>query len=380
MPTHKSVVLVTREPATVTAVATALRANGHFASENVCGDLQDLAGRLKTTPAGAALVDLNTDPEHTFSKLAALAREFRDTEFIILSDAMRSDLMLEAMHAGARHFMIKTAILTELPDVLKRLRRSGHTPHPGSLISVFSASGGSGATSVAINLAWEMQLAIKMPVILIDLDSWARTITHYLGLELEFGLAELLNRSGEIDSALITSVATPYAENLSVLVGSRSARMFDPAVIDPHRLRVVVEACQEAYRSVVVDVPRVYNTTTSELARHSNAILIVFQATVKDIHTLRDIIEALVEDGVPQNLIHPVLNRFHKRGQTIPLEDVQKAVGACPVTTLANDYVSASKAVNLGKPLAQITPNSEFRRDIQKFAARLLEPVLKGVA
>ncbi len=65
------------------------------------------------------------------------------------------------MQAGARHFLRKSAIQTELDPVLEHLLSHGpqESTRLGVVLSVFSCSGGCGATTVAINLANELRLA-----------------------------------------------------------------------------------------------------------------------------------------------------------------------------------------------------------------------------
>src|SRR6185312_6715325 len=87
-----------------------------------------------------------------------LARWFPDTRFIVLSTAMGNELLLDAMKAGARHFLLKAAIVAELHDVLKRLSSDSAPSSTGAAVTILSAGGGCGATTVAVNLAAELQL------------------------------------------------------------------------------------------------------------------------------------------------------------------------------------------------------------------------------
>lgn len=367
-----SIVVMSSEPTTVDAVAAALGANqGRLGPENICADLRGLAVRLRTAGTEAVLVDVNGNPHKTLAELDGLVRQFHDTTFIVLANEMPSDLLLEAMQVGARHFLTKDSIETQLPGVLERINHAGAPVEPGRLTTVLSACGGVGATTLAINLAWEMQLLSNERVLLMDLDPWANTICRYLGIEPRFGLMNLLERPGRFDRSLVQGDAVAYAEKLSVLGGAPDARMFDAFHFDSERVVELLGVCQEAYRGVVVDLPRVSQSLAGELARRSDAVLVVFQAAVKDIQAARLAIAALVEHGVPPAVIHPILNRHRKRGQMIPMEDIEKALTGLRVVPLSNDYVSTIQAANLGLPLAQAARNSEFRRDIQKLAATL---------
>jgi Flp pilus assembly CpaE family ATPase len=42
-----------------------------------------------------------------------------------------------------------------------------------------------------------------------------------------------------------------------------------------------------------------------------------------------------------------------------------------PLGLLSNDYYGVTEAVNLGKPLAQAAPRSDFRRDLKRLAGEI---------
>jgi len=75
--------------------------------------------------------------------------------------------MLEAMQAGARHFMNKKSFGSELDNILERLLVDDVkvTSDLGQIVTVFSASGGCGATTVCLNLANELRLESMQPVL-----------------------------------------------------------------------------------------------------------------------------------------------------------------------------------------------------------------------
>jgi hypothetical protein len=61
----------------------------------------------------------------------------------------------------------------------------------------------------------------------------------------------------------------------------------------------------------------------------------------------------------------PVAARYSRRGTRITLDEARQALGGFELATLPNDYPSASEALNLGKPLAQVAPRSELRHHAQ---------------
>src|SRR4051812_28450418 len=175
---HRTIVLMSDQPATASAVNAALQSNGNGSApsgEDVCRDVRDLAARLEQNGgAQAALVDIDGRPNQILAALEPVVRRFPETRFIVLANSMESDLMLEAMQMGARHFMAKQSIPATLASVLDRLcdnsSSRGGSEREGNIVSVLSAGGGCGATTLAVNLAAELQLAGSASNLLIDLD------------------------------------------------------------------------------------------------------------------------------------------------------------------------------------------------------------------
>ena len=154
------------------------------------------------------------------------------------------------MHIGARHFLAKQSISADLPGVLKRLipNESAEARRFGVVVTLLSASGGCGATTLAINLADELQLANSERALLVDLDGHYGALASYLGVEGQYGLADILADPARIDSQLISSTAVPYSERLHVLIGPASPDLPQPPAVEYRHLGTVIDLCKRTYR------------------------------------------------------------------------------------------------------------------------------------
>jgi pilus assembly protein CpaE len=378
----KHVLLLSTEPATVRAVTTALENNGKLAHDDVYRHTAEVARRLEQGRCPAVLVDIDHEPHLTLSAVEPLARRFAETRFIVLSTAMQNDLLLEAMKVGARHFLLKDSIVADLHGVLKRLCPDATPTANGSAVTVLSAGGGCGGTTIAVNLAAELHLlagekADRRPSLVIDLDAQYGAVAAYLGVEGEYGIFDLLGRSGSIDSQLIQSTALTHSEQIHALISASRDRLGDPISLDPERLGEAVDACKGTYDWTVIDAPRISTAAAAELARRSAVTLLLLQLTVKDIRAARRMLSGLIDRGVPAQSIRVFATRYRRRGQLIEPDEAKKALGL-PVDhvlgLLSNDFSAVTEAINLGKPLAATAPRSDFRRDLQKLAAETPAP------
>ena len=376
----RPVLLLTNELSTVNAVSTALESNGKLDPGNVCQDLSVLTGRLEREAVPAVLVDIDQNPRQTLLSIEPLARRYSQTRFVVLSKSLDSTLLLEAMQAGARHFMVKQSVAAELHDVLIRLCPPAENANAGRAITILSAGGGCGATTIAINLASEVKLASGMTdnsaSLVVDFDHNYGSVGTYLGVDADYGVFDLFERSDAIDEQLITSCAVAQPGGTPALLSTSRARLGDPCPeLDPRRVSQLLDACRSAHPWTVVDAPRVTMPAAAALATHSDATIIVMQLMIKDIRIARHMMQSLITAGVPAASIELVVNRYKRRSSFITIEEARTAMGldeSVTMTCFSNDYAAANGAVNLGKPLSQHSPRSDFRRDMQRLATRIV--------
>jgi pilus assembly protein CpaE len=259
----------------------------------------------------------------------------------------------------------------------------------GAVYTILSAGGGCGSTTLAVNLANELQLAQKAPegrALVVDLDTVYGAVGSYLGVEGEYGILDLLARNGPLDGHLVETSTVAYGDRrLHALVSTASAHVGDPVVYDPSRLASAVAACASGYPATVIDAPRVGLAAAAELMRESDVTLLLMQLTVKDIRAARRMIGSLAPAGTnvgttTRGSIFPVVSRYSRRGAMITFDEAKRALGGFELGVLPNDFPAAAQSLNLGKPLAQCAPKSELRREIQQLAAKLTAAHARNIA
>jgi pilus assembly protein CpaE len=385
----RGVFLMTSDPQTERQVSEALRLERELAVETACKSLPDLVRELNSGPAPAVLVDLGQQPERTLALLDPIISRFADTRFVVMAANPSQSLLLEAMQVGARHFVAREAITADLANVLRRIIpngavRGGRGGH-GFVATILSASGGVGATTIAINLANELRLAALSPTLLVDMDNYCGAAAAYLGLRPSYGLDAVLADAERIDGELIKSSSAIHDQNLYVLESpsaSTRARHSHNAESDHlkyQHLPRFMAACKESFPYTVIDAPRLPLETAAELASSSTLTLIPFQATVVGIRAVRELINALVGQGCSGELLLPVINRFQKRKAMIGYEEVCKAL-ARPTAPgrIENDYAPAVESINYGKPLSQASARSTLRKALASLANQIHQAHTSG--
>lgn len=367
------IALLSKDAETVKTVSSALVASPEIQLNGTYPNLQQLVRHLEKTQVPAALVDIEDNPAEMLPALAPVIARFPKTRFIVLSDGLRNDVVMKAMEIGARYFLLKESVPSTLIDILRRLviDITLHNGRRGFVTTVLSAGGGCGSTTVAVNLANEIQLQSGEPALLVDLDCAYGAVATHLGIRGRYSIADVLTHNEAIDPALVRSSALAYSEGLHVLISPASVNFENPLNLHLENLPKAIEACKQSYTHTVVDAPRVSMDTAAGLAGESMITIICFQSTVKDVRLVHSIFSALTERGVNASSILPLANRYRKRGSMLSMEEIRQALGDLPIEQAANDYKSAMKGVNYGQPLAEVAPRSLLRKDLRRIVVRI---------
>ena len=369
-----NILLVTKESATKDEIKSALDKSDLMNLAGICKEVSELRSYLSNKKVQAVVIDIDPDPTRLLYELAAILTAYPKIYVVVVCSHFSKKLALQAMQAGVRHFLEKNTIESDLTKELQQLIHGGAKKEAGfdsKVISILSAGGGCGATTVAVNLASELQILSSNPVLLIDLDSYYGTVSTYLGIKSQFGIADVLAHKGLIDRHLIQSSAYSYMEDFHVLpspVGMESPRAKS---IQFENLPGVLEACREVYRYTIIDAPRIPTSDVEKLAGFSDIVLLVFQLTVKDVNYARSKVLSLIKSGIAAEKIISLANRVKTRGPLVRFEDGKKAVGAKFCMAIRSDWRKAMKSLNNAKPLAQVVQKSSLRNDFRKLAVKV---------
>lgn len=369
-----NILLVTRDEATVEKIKSALDESDLLRLAGVRKEVSELRSYLSNKKVQAVVVDIDPDPSKVLYELSAILTAYPEIYVVVVCSHFTKKLALQAMQARVRHFLEKNTIASDLTKELQQLIHGGAKKEAGlgsTVISIFSSGGGCGATTVAVNLANELRLLSSKPVLVIDLDSCYGTVSTYLGIKSQFGIADVLTRKGLIDQHLIQSSAYNYMENFHVLPSPAGIESPRAKSLQFENLPRVLEACREVYRYTVIDAPRMPEDDVAKLADLSDILLIVFQLTVKDVNFARSMVLSLTKSGIASEKIISLANRVKTRGPLVRFQDGKKAVGAKSCHAIRSDWRKAMKSVNSAQPLAQVVQKSGLRNDYRKLAAKV---------
>ncbi len=316
------------------------------------------------------LVDME-DLEAATQTLETLHSALPKSWLVVSSEKNEPQLIIQAMRAGAREFLAQPIAPENLVQTLKRYiaerQHNGKRKKAGKIYCVMAAKGGTGATTVAINLAAVVATEKKNAVALIDLHCPIGDVAAYLDVKSAFTAFDAFAESSRLDEVLLQTYVKD-CHGFAVLPGLKD---FLPGQMPgADALATTLEVITQVYTHAFVDLPVSFDEELLEVATEmSEAIVVVLTPEFPAIWRTNRLLSFLRKSVNPQKL-RLVVNRFGSRTYPISNSNIEKALSRNIFWKLPNDYSPSTEAVWLGKPLVSIN-HSRLGRSYQELAYRL---------
>jgi len=307
--------------------------------------------RIHSASPGVALVDIPSDnPTPALHAIEVLHQDLPQCAVFAIGIMTQPQVIVNAMRAGAREFIERPTTTTDLLEAFVRLsaaqRKVRRDEARGKVFTVVNAKGGSGATTIAVNLALALQSA-HSNVGLVDIASLGHAALH-LNLKPAFSVADAIRNLHRLDSSLLESFMTRHAGGLQVLAGANTPAALEPSTAEFARL---FDMMVSHFRYVVVDASTRLDGATRLVCNLSETVLLVAHTDVASLWSAARVLQYVADTGSRER-VRLVLNRFRK----IPgfsEADAEAAAGASLLWKIPNQYFAVSAAIDRGIPLMQ---------------------------
>lgn len=249
----------------------------------------------------------------------------------------------------------------------------------GRIILVAKARGGIGATTLAVNLALEMQMqdmkrggAVGGRVALVDLDVQLGNAGSFLDLADRGGMLALARLGREPDVQAVLHAMVRHPSGLSVLAAPATAIPFE--AFDLKRVASLLDALASAHDVVVVDLPPALIDWLDPVLARAERLLMVTDLAVPSITRARRIISLMTEDRpqLPVEIVVAHERKPFRLGQTH--RDAEAALGHALRHWLPEETKLARQAVDRGEPIVQLAPRCGLSKAVKLMAADLQKP------
>lgn len=338
--------------------------------------LDDLRRALDSDQSlDTVLLGPSVDQEAALEVAATYRVKRPEVGVVLVRRRLDTVLLTEAIRAGVRE-VLADRDLTQLTGAVQRSRQvtrallnthsegAGDAEQRAHVITVFSAKGGCGKTTVATNLAAYLARGGKSTVALVDLDLAFGDVAITMQISPKHSIADALVMGDSVDSTGLMQLMAQHSSGVQVLAAPPDpelAEKFDEGFVS-HVLRLLADH----YDYVVIDTPPAMDGPVLAAFDASDVVALLTTLDIPSLKNTKLTLETLRKVGYSESKLRLVLNRADAKVGLDPA-DVDNTLGIEVTGTLPSTR-DVPASTNRGEVLAVTNPKHPFSTALAAFA------------
>ena len=314
------------------------------------------------------LMDINLPGIDGIAATEAIRVQTPATQVIMMSVQSESEYLRRAMLAGAREFLVKPFGSEELASSIRRVHElardaaivvPGTQPgaqHPqdggegdgqGKIVTVFSAKGGVGRTTVACNLAIALRSLTEKKVVLVDGSLQFGDVGVLLNIQGGKTISDLAPHLANLEREVLEGILVSHSSGVRVLLAPPRPEMME--LISADAFKRILQKLRQSHDFVIVDTWPTFQETVLAALDSSDRIIVLFTLEMSAIKNLKLFLEVADALGYPHDKVLLAVNRADGSGG-IRIADVEESLRRRIPIRLTSDDRLATYAGNRGVP------------------------------
>lgn len=329
----------------------------------------------------------------TIGSLISGAREI-GVKVILITEDVSPIALHQLLRLGANDFVPYPLPEGALHDAIERLQFDApvekeadvkaesetkasisHDTRDGAIVAIHGLAGGAGASTFAVNLAWELANSAKEgapKVCLLDLDLQFGAIATYLDLPRREAVYELLTDIENSDDEAFKATLLSFNEKLHVLTSPADILPLD--LVSSEDIGALLAAAQRNFDYVIVDMPSTLVQWTETVLSAAHVYFSVVQLDIRSAQNVLRFIRALKAEDLPYEKIRYVLNRAPRFTDLSGKSRARRLAESLDISidiNLPDGGVAVTQACDHGLPLSETNARNPLRKEIVKLAQSL---------
>lgn len=349
---------------------------------SVCDPMEFIAQVDLTILAPIVIVELDLDQLEQVRALEGLINRCGQAHAILVTSHNASmpqirqlmrmgviDFIPQPVNAADLNAAIETAVQKTKPQSFRSAAR-------GKIISVMRSCGGSGATTLAIELAASLakdENADNPSVALLDFDMQNGNAAIALDLMPKVTLLDILESPSRLDTAYLKGSMCRHKSGIDVLAAP--SEIIPLEGMTEETARTVLSIVRQEYDHVVIDMPATWTSWTAAVLSECDANLMVMQLNVVAIQRVLRQLHTLKEQDLDDKSVAIIANRVSKGlgfSGADRVKEFETALKRSIDFTVRNDFKVAAAARDRGVLIREIARKSVIGQDIERVKDGLL--------
>lgn len=344
---------------------------------------------------------VDAEDETALGEIAAVvtAAHAKGIKVILVAHQISPAGLHQLLRLGAEDFVPYPLPEGALHEAIERLRRpvapAGQTPvdqefpapafsargdRDGVILPVHGLAGGVGASTLAVNLAWELanhsrgKGAAAPRVCLIDLNFQFGSVATYLDLPRREQVFEILSDTASVDSDSFIQSMLTFNEKLSVFTSP--ADMLPLDFVGPEDISRLLTIARSNFDFVIVDMPTTITLWTETVLNFAHVYFSVITLDMRCAQNALRLVRALKAENLPHEKLRFVLNRapgFADLSGKSRAKRLAESLSIQIEVMLPDGSKAVTQSNDHGLPLSDTAAKNPLRREIQKLAKQIFD-------
>ena len=336
-----------------------------------------------------AIDEADEDDLVMLGEIIALANA-KNIKVILIAEDVSPAALHQLLRKGADEFVPYPLPEGELEAAIDRLKRSAErpaaavagrhapsleAPADGVLLAVQGLAGGTGATTLAVNLAWELATVDKKDpprVCILDFGLQSGTVATYLDLPRRETVFEMWSDTEAVDDDVFRQALTQFEEKLSVLTAPPDILPLD--MLTPDDVQRILDQARRRFDYVVVDMPSTLVQWTETVLTNAQIYFTTLELDMRSAQNAIRLKRALRAEELPIERLRFCLNRAPKFTDLQGKSRVKRLCESLEISIevlLPDGGRPVTQAGDHGQPLALSAGKNPLRKEIAKLAGSL---------
>ena len=322
------------------------------------------------------------------SEIITHAKE-RNIKVILIAEDVTPASLHSLLRNGADEFVPYPLPEGELAQAIERIRapeipvvtqqaapilQSGSQKN-GAVLAVHGLAGGTGATTLAVNLAWELATVAgdtSPSVCLLDFDLQFGAVSTFLDLPRRDVVYEMLSDTESMDEESFAQSLLTYQDKMEVLTAP--ADMLPLDLISPEDIGRVIAMARSHFDYVVIDMPSTLVQWSETVLQEAHVYFATLELDMRSAQNTLRFKRALQSEELPVEKRRYAVNRAPKftdlSGKT-RIKRMSENLDISIELQLPDGGKPVSQGGDHGLPLAMTAPKNPLRKEIAKLAASI---------